>query len=187
MAITYEKIAETTVPDKYKSLLTKNKGLPLTGGLLKLIVGDNFNLPEFYIHEGILVARSEFFKNTMSAGWKEAEEKVVRLPNDDPGVVALYEQLVYTGRIPIFDTDAERLSIWAEGLMCGDQSLCQYEYTSLSKLYVLADKLHDIGAKNIVIRAMIEKIMYEESVRLNQGIHLPGTDAIKIIYEGTAD
>jgi hypothetical protein len=59
--------------------------------MLKIVVGPAGDTRDFCIHEALLTARSKFFEKAMGKGWKEAEEKLVKLPDDDPDIFALYE------------------------------------------------------------------------------------------------
>jgi hypothetical protein len=105
--------------------------------MLKLTVGAAGSTHDFCIHEALLTARSKFFERAMGKSWKEAKEKLVRLPEDDPRIFALYEQIVYTGRIPIFDDEVERVSSGAyNDPECDEEELCMSEYESLCQLYV---------------------------------------------------
>ncbi|KAF1920341.1 hypothetical protein BDU57DRAFT_425817, partial [Ampelomyces quisqualis] len=137
---------------------------------LKVVVGSGNNTREFGVHEALLTSRSEFFDKAMGKGWKEAEEKVVKLPEDDPDAFALYEQLIYTGNIPAFSDAPDR-------------------FISLVRLYVLAEKLQDIKTKNSAVDAIIAKVSHESesiaSSNLFQAPCLPSNKAIRIMYEHT--
>jgi hypothetical protein len=57
--------------------------------MIKIIVGDQERV--FVIHKNALIARSIFFKNAMGARWREGQNGVVKLPDDDGDAFALYE------------------------------------------------------------------------------------------------
>jgi len=51
------------------------------------------------VHESFLTSRSEFFRRALNGNWQEAETRVIKLPDDDPEIVALYINFVYTGQL----------------------------------------------------------------------------------------
>ena len=57
--------------------------------MIHIVVGDPEAVRDFYIHEALLTTRSKFFERAMRKGWKEAEHKLVKLPEDDPETFAL--------------------------------------------------------------------------------------------------
>jgi len=50
---------------------------------------------DFYVHEGLICNRSDFFKNAMKEPWLELEERRVTLAEEEPDVFALYLELLY--------------------------------------------------------------------------------------------
>jgi hypothetical protein len=54
---------------------------------VKVDVGTAPKLQTFDVHIDLVTARSDFFKKALSREWKEAAEKVVKLPDDDPEVL----------------------------------------------------------------------------------------------------
>jgi hypothetical protein len=73
--------------------------------MIKILVGEEERV--FLVHKSALIARSQFFKTAMGGKWQEAQDGVVKLPDDDGDTFALYEQLVYTGKVPAFDDSEE--------------------------------------------------------------------------------
>jgi hypothetical protein len=162
--------------------------------MIKIYVG-----PEkrpFVMHEAALTARSCFFAAAMKGNWKEAQEKVVRLVEDDPDAFALYEQLVYTGSIPAMNKDQQRF-----GKLQPDQSftsclrpeLCAKEYEALCGLYVLATKLQDEAARDSTVNGIVAKFKEEYEKISGSCSHLrirrlcfPSTAAINTMYNNTA-
>jgi hypothetical protein len=123
----------------------------------------------------------------MTKGCKEADEKKVSLPEDDPDIFALYEQVVYTGHVPLFDDELERVEkdCWSD-TWC-EEDACHHEYEALCQLYLLAEKLQDWKVKNTAIKAIVSKVTHESTVVHNDdsGPCLPSPTAIKFMYEGT--
>jgi hypothetical protein len=126
----------------------------------------------------------------MGKRWKEAKEKTVNLPKDDPEAFALYSQLVYTGRIPGMNDNApERGKTTNDGKnhTCSTRNECEKEYRLLCGLYVLAEKMIDSQAKNHTIEALYFKIKQEGAINDEPTLGcLPSTEAINIMYDGTA-
>ena len=158
--------------------------------MIHIVVGDPEAVRDFYIHEVLLTTRSKFFERAMRKGWKEAEHKLVKLPEDDPETFALYEQIVYTSRIPLLDFTGSRASTSeVDGeTVCNAKDKCDREYTYLSKLYVLAEKLQDVKTKNTAVEGIIVKVTHESQTVNNMyegGPCLPSPSSIKFMYEGT--
>jgi hypothetical protein len=153
--------------------------------MIKIVVGEDERV--FLIHESVLTARSQFFKNAMTGSWKEAEDKVVKLPDDIADVFALYEQLVYTSKIPGFDST--EFEIRHKHEECTDKEACQNKYTNLSHLYVLAEKLQDDEAKKTTLDAIVcEFRRRDDDTDKDHRYHeicMPAAEAINIIYNGT--
>jgi hypothetical protein len=100
---------------------------------VQIIVGRDASERAFYVHESILTSRSVYFKCALSFMWRNDPTMPVTLSEDDPDMFALYVNLVYTGRLATRGTD---------------------EWLKLVRLYVLAEKLQDVRAKNVTIDAM---------------------------------
>jgi hypothetical protein len=62
---------------------------------IRVLVGaEESGMKEFTVHEDLICPRSQFFRKAMSGPWKESEERKVDLPEDEPGVFALYLKLI---------------------------------------------------------------------------------------------
>tara|TARA_R110002003_G_scaffold1389_7_gene22966 strand:+ start:462 stop:983 length:522 start_codon:yes stop_codon:yes gene_type:complete len=109
----------------------------------------------------------------MNGNWAERDERLVKLPDDDPEVVATYINLVYTNNIATSPTEKPM-----------EKNAILNEYIFLSKLYVLSEKLCDVAAKNAVINAILA-VSWE---RASDGVtYSPGVLPIAIIYPGTPE
>jgi hypothetical protein len=71
--------------------------------------------------------------------WVEGEEGIVRLPEDDPSIFALYVQLLYQGRLPITratsKVDGQSDKEWE----CDVIAAVSREYDLLARLYVFCE------------------------------------------------
>ncbi|KAJ4291018.1 hypothetical protein N0V90_010214 [Kalmusia sp. IMI 367209] len=109
----------------------------LSGKVLTVAVGESEKKHDFVVHEELICESSEFFRKAMSGSWKESEDRVISLREDDPEIFGVYLQAVYkfkNGHIVIDNWDNHySMVVWAQ-------------------VFVLAEKLMDIGTKNIVIK-----------------------------------
>ncbi|CBX98424.1 hypothetical protein IAQ61_010516 [Plenodomus lingam] len=125
----------------------------------------------FKVHQDLLTARSIFFKTALSGNWKEALERHVVLPEDDPSTFKKYIHLLYTGKLAIIPNLTPSIETIGE------------EFDALAHLYVLAEKLLDTETKKTVLKAMLAA---SRVPRLDGTIFSPGFTTIEIIYEGTS-
>lgn len=100
----------------------------------------------YTVHPTILTNHSRFFRAMFSnRAFKEAHEKVARLPEVDAGIFQIYVTYVYSGNIVISKYGGEELysnDNDAEGVM---------RFQTLIQLYSLANYLQDSNLKNKII------------------------------------
>lgn len=118
----------------------------------------------YMVHEGVITNHSRFFRAACSGQFKEAQERVVCLPETDPKLFSAYLQHVYTDRVVIMAPEE------AAADKAGTS-----QYIKLSELYVLADKLDDLRLRNDIVDCTIQ---LEAAVKT-----LPSPAAIRIAYE----
>jgi hypothetical protein len=137
--------------------------------MLKVRVGKDLKLSTFIVHQDLLTERSEFFRRVTAGVWQQVhDEYLVTLPDDDEHIFRLYFNLVYAGQLGTRGAD---------------------EWTKLSRLFVLAEKLVDLTAKNQIVDGM--HAFFNELVKKNPtGLQveriLPAA-ATKQLYEGTPE
>lgn len=108
---------------------------------------------------------------------------MVKLPEDDPNIFDLSWDLVYSGRL---DTCTTRKYQYEIDALDEDTFKTQFgdEYHDLLTLYILAEKLQDIAAKNADITGVIDV----SQVVLEDGMWTtPSLKAADIVYEGTPE
>jgi hypothetical protein len=138
---------------------------------LTVVVGVEPNQKRFSIHEGIICARSEFFRRVMSGDWLEKEERLVELPEDDPDIFALYVNIVYMSQVP---TNAIAETKTPDALSDELHELCV--------LYLLCEKMLDKMGKNAILQA----IMSTGKEGASDGkIYLPRAETVAVMYAGT--
>jgi hypothetical protein len=107
------------------------------------------------------------------------------LPEDTPHIFALYIDYVYTGQLNTKQMTEEEL------VACDRQSFIshiQLEYEYLFQLYVLADKLQDVAAKNAaIIAAIIAAIDITRMRSAKNRYVVPSLSIANNVYEGTAE
>ncbi|KAF2660739.1 hypothetical protein K491DRAFT_573800, partial [Lophiostoma macrostomum CBS 122681] len=142
---------------------------------VKLLVGDAQQQEEFIVHEHIITTRSKFFEAALKDAWKEAEERVIKLPEDDPEVVLQYVRLLY-GQNMSFKVapDSKFASTVQAAFFSKSELLC--------KLYVFGEKMQDLRLKNTAMEAMHATWTPKQS---DGSIQTPGFSSVGVIYEGT--
>lgn len=58
---------------------------------------DNFQ--EFVVHDDLIRAKAPFSEAAMSRDWKEAKEKLFKLPEETPEIFRIYIHWIYSGLI----------------------------------------------------------------------------------------
>jgi hypothetical protein len=123
---------------------------------------------EFILYISIATARSNFFKAACTGSFKEAEEKIVRLPEADVDVFESYVQWIYSGEIVVLEAD--ELANDKDG---------GFLRRKMIRLYGLADALMDIVLQNKITDNYIASCKFT-----NMG---PSLDDIDWAYEHTLD
>jgi hypothetical protein len=138
--------------------------------LVRIEAGTGYDLRSFTAHIAFLTTRSLFFRKALSGAWKEAEERVVKLPEDESNIVELYLQCVYG------------LPISVEPNPVPENHLGYSERLELAKLYVFAEKVQDVRAKNIALKTFLKCVwkLWRDGSWCD-----PGEQVVHILYEGT--
>ena len=137
---------------------------------VRVEVGTGDDLRSFTVHGAFLTFRSLFFRKALSGAWKEAKERLIKLPEDDSDTFELYLQVVYG--LP--------MSIEPNPLF--DEYPGRSEQEALAKLYVFAEKVQDVRAKNTIMKAFLKSVW---KVRSDGLCYVPARGSIHVIYEGS--
>ncbi|KAF2797227.1 hypothetical protein K505DRAFT_415194 [Melanomma pulvis-pyrius CBS 109.77] len=124
-------------------------------------VGEGTQREDFSVHESIVRPRSEFFANALPNAPIEGTSKVIKLPDQTPKIFRRYLDYLYTTMLP------------AGTIEVSDQ------FVQLSNLYVLCEKLVDVGLKDVILRKMVT-LAQERYMVLNSL-----AETVDIIYNGT--
>jgi hypothetical protein len=106
----------------------------------------------------------------MNGRWKESENGIVTLPEDDADVFDIYVQSLYLGHVSQFNSED------ADGL----------GYDVLEDLYMLTHKLRDVKGQNIVCRAIYDKV---QAAMIKRGDKLSSkfVSLLENVYKVTTD
>ncbi|KAF1946626.1 hypothetical protein EJ02DRAFT_493750, partial [Clathrospora elynae] len=96
---------------------------------------------------------AEFFRRALNGNWKEAEPRILELPEDEPDVFAHYPHGIYIGKLATMQQDDGELLTgpWEETL-----HILNAEYNALFRVYILAEKLQDLSIKNATLGAVFD-------------------------------
>jgi hypothetical protein len=139
-------------------------------GFIQISVGSEDEKQTFDIHEYLITARSAFFKKALSGNCKEAEDRQVNLPEDDPDTFKAYVYHLYTNVLAVLPEPVPKDYTGKE------------EQMALAKVYVLAEKLQDHSTKDAVVQAMLHSAL---QTRPDGSTYAGGLAEVRIIYDGT--
>ncbi|KAN0098740.1 hypothetical protein V8E51_014403 [Hyaloscypha variabilis] len=118
--------------------------------IITLEVGQGDKQAKYNVHKSILCATSPFFEAVCKPEWMKPEDKVIRLPEDDPEVIRLLVYWAYHGEICLPLLGESEVSMTLEEAMNKGWGL-------LVRLYLVAEKLQVDRLKNDSIDAMIQE------------------------------
>jgi hypothetical protein len=147
--------------------------------MLTIRVGKQSDHKDFVAHESFLTSRSDFFRRAMNGSWAESESRVVKLPEDDPKVFAIYVSLIYTGQLTTMLKSKEELATLDTATF---RAIVQAEYATLLQMYILGDKLQDLQAKNATVAAVLELIDMKSA---ENRWFVPMVELVNMSYERT--
>jgi BTB/POZ domain len=134
-----------------------------------LEVGRDDKPARFTVHQNILSAASPFFEAACTPKWMKSEDRVIKLPEDDPDAIRVFIYWAYHDNISVSkglpdsttNDSVEEASKTAFGLF--------------AKLYILAEKYQILRLMNDVVDATISNVKEQ---------HLPMA-TVSYIYENT--
>jgi hypothetical protein len=133
------------------------------------------------VRGSFLISRMEIFRRAITGRWKEEKIRLVSLPDENPYTFGLYLNFVYTGQI--FTKRRSQAALSRLDLDAFKQHV-ESEYQDLFRLYVLAEKFHDVTAKNAAIMAAIDVTRMESG---SGDWAAPSLVTANSIYEGTPE
>lgn len=139
------------------------------GDLITILVGDKET--KFQVHENVITHWSGFFRKACSSDFREAAEKLVRLPEMDVDSFASYVHWAYTGIVRVKDDEVVDLTRDATQTGCLK--------IQLIKLYTAADVLIDTQLRNATIGRLVENCRCSNTI--------PGISHVNAAYESTAE
>lgn len=123
----------------------------------------------FVVHQDLLCKHAPFFQLAMAGEWKEAQDGIIPLPDDEPDVVALHIHWLYSSRIlcrPVATTGDARIK----------------EMELLVNAFVYGEKIQDGDFKDAVIDAAIKSTLEKD---VDGVAWFPGVGTVNNAYDGT--
>ena len=141
----YAKSASTTqnVPVALSVERPENGSRRYRGPVITFKVG-NENSELFMIHESLVTGSSEFARLALQREWKEAADRIIPLPEDEPDIFEIYQAWLYDR------------SIYTEYWLGSEESAD--EAVRLLKAWGLGDKLLDTQFKDAIMDALIGRM-----------------------------
>jgi hypothetical protein len=137
--------------------------------LVHVKVGTDKESKTYAIYSSTLTTRSLFFRKAFSGPWKEAEERVVHLSEDNVRTFDLYLHYIYNNEFACISNSV-------------DDQYGNTERDALARLYVLCEKLQDPRSKNCIIKALSDSIY---KIRSSGNCSIPSVTIVKTLYKGT--
>lgn len=163
----------------------------LEGPSIEIRVGQDEDARSFSVHKDLITSRSDFFATMFRGTWKEIEQGVVNLPEDEPDIFKLYLNILYYGIIPVRrmvevfvdpdDPDNDEIKS-TETITQEVRTTASEEWRELCSLYILCEKLQDTTAKNLIIDAIIDATRISRADGTNQ---FPIGTNVELLYDGT--
>lgn len=122
----------------------------------------------FSVHENLIRASSIFFDKALSGNWKESHERVIKLPEDEPEVFAIYVHWLYFRTFAVFRGKPDALE--------------SVDHLRLAKAFVLGDKLLDQEVQDAVMDAFVESMSTPDK---NGHLWYPTGPTVGYAYENT--
>lgn len=113
--------------------------------MIDVHVGANGDEQVFRAHSALLSQRSDFFQAAVHKGWKESEEKVVRLPEASPTTFCMFINFIFTGYVPPI--------IHVDRKSTGEDP----EWKRLEEAWLLGEYLLSSSSKDAVVDSIISK------------------------------
>ncbi|KAF2122000.1 hypothetical protein BDV96DRAFT_640069 [Lophiotrema nucula] len=151
------------------------------GRCIRIEVGRGDEVEVFGAHRAVLTESSEFFARALRRDWKESQDNIVQLPEDEPRIFELFLHFLYDKKIPIKAVDPNLEHLSAAEVHAAIEKQLDAEFSSLCKLYVLGEKLQDVAVRKAVLIALMEGM---EEPRADGGLWTPDVLPVDIAYEG---
>ncbi|MCJ1283878.1 hypothetical protein MMC26_003209 [Xylographa opegraphella] len=152
-------LLDTNKEEKTKEpQLGRRNNLKLFNDWVTLVVGPEKKI--FKMHMGLLCSVSPYFKAALEGDFKEAQEQVIELTEDDSEIIEYFQFWLYT-----------------QSILDEDETMSHIEWEILVGLYVLGDSRLIVTLQNHVMDLLLRNITYDRE--------LPEFETIYGIYEKT--
>ena len=121
------------------------------GEPIELVAGDGIGSKIFHVHKKILCSLSPYFEAACSSRWLESGSNRISLSTDDPKIVELFVQWMYTGNFGYYEAGQKPLF----EARIDTFGTCKNFVDVLTRLYILANKLQIAGLQDRVITELL--------------------------------
>jgi hypothetical protein len=140
-----------------------------SGNITILLVG--YEERKMVVHSPQITAHSEFFTAALKKEWAEGQTREIKLPEEEPEIMAHYIEYVYFNKLPtdIYTTASPGLAK-------------RQGYKILAQIYVLAERLLDSNCRNRILREVLRLRILKCAKDQEWN---PTWVPVNIIYQGT--
>lgn len=124
------------------------------------------------VHSTYLTRDSDFFKAALKKEWSEGETRMIKLPEEDPELMAHYLTFVYHYKLPF------------KGVAPKDRGDYTARWWALVDLYVYGERFLHRPIQNAVIKEILRLTRLKDS---NGGQWFPCRRLVDRMYRGTPD
>ena len=116
------------------------------------MVGTGNKISKFNIHKDVLCSASPFFAAACKPEWMSADDREIKLPDDDPETIQAMVYWIYYDRICILESIDERRFDYGTTT----EAAMMTRWGLVAKLYVCGDKYQMPSLQNDAVDAMID-------------------------------
>ena len=139
------------------------------GDVVILLVGPQER--KMVVHSPQITAHSEFFTAALKKEWIEGQAREIKLPEEEPEIMAHYIEYVYFGKL--------RTDIYTTTSPGKDKKL---GFQLLAQLYILAERMLNSECRNRILQEFLRLTNLKNAKGKNWSPH---NVSIDIIYQGT--
>ena len=159
------------MPELYTDFVTS---LPV-----RLIVGEDDAEETFYVHQRLLVERSEYFNTALRSNFPEAQTQTFRFKEDNPQAMWLFASSHYMNLEEIFE-ELYQMNSYKDSSSRFSMEDCLHRH---AQAFVLGNKLMSGGFKISLLRNLCSFFKAQE----NQLVGMTSlVEAARVVYSGTS-
>ncbi|CAK1360416.1 hypothetical protein CB0940_06468 [Cercospora beticola] len=151
--------------DKMANEQQVSKKRRYASAIIAVVAGQDERSATFHVHEDLLREHSHFFDAALNHQWKEAQERKITLPEDNPDVVDVYVQWLYGDTVKDALTKTLggprrfRSAVWAVAYLFGDKIQDRPFSNAVMEAWTLSiDEPLDDGLRRYVSAGCVRKV-----------------------------